>query len=333
MTIEKACEEACLNLAKYAFHKNPTGGDRAFYKLLEQSTLHTHTENGELTSMIVDTHFQVSFQGQTVPMAGIGYVASYPEFRGNGAASQLMTEILQENYQKETLFSYLAPFSYSFYSKFGYRYVFNQKHYEIDAADFPLGEKTHLTVKRTDFVTAQQDLASVHTQLVGNGSLVRGEFEWSYYFDYKKQPHFAVFYDQAEPRGYVIYAFNGMAFIIHELITLDVQAKKTAYRFIASHAGAFDKFVYTAPSNVTLEQDMREPSRAQINLRADMMARIVNLKAYLKQFPVNVDKQFTIIDEILPENNMTFGAGEAVTMTIGEFTKFVMQDVILREYF
>ncbi|MGO2385282.1 MAG: GNAT family N-acetyltransferase, partial [Pseudolactococcus laudensis] len=96
-------EEACLKLAKYAFHKNPTGGDRAFYKLLEQSTLHTHTENGELTSMIVDTHFQVNFQGQSVPMAGIGYVASYPEFRGNGAASQLMTEILQENYQKETL--------------------------------------------------------------------------------------------------------------------------------------------------------------------------------------------------------------------------------------
>lgn len=124
-----------------------------------------------------------------------------------------------------------------------------------------------------------------------------------------------------------------MTFIIHELITLDVKAKNTAYRFIASHAGAFDKFVYTAPSNVTLEQDMREPSRAKISLRADMMARIVNLEAYLKQFPVNADKQFTIIDEILPENNMTFGTGQAVTMTIGEFTKFVMKDVILREYF
>ena len=54
-------EAACLALAKYAFHKNPTGGDRAFYKLLEQSSLHTHTENGDLTSMIVDTHFQVNF--------------------------------------------------------------------------------------------------------------------------------------------------------------------------------------------------------------------------------------------------------------------------------
>ncbi|GAX46819.1 GNAT family N-acetyltransferase [Lactococcus reticulitermitis] len=326
-------ETACLDLAKYAFHKNPTGGDRAFYKLLEQSTLHTHTENGDLTSMIIDTHFQVNFQGQTVPMSGIGYVASYPECRGNGAASQLMTEILQENYQNETIFSYLAPFSYGFYSQFGYRYVFNQKHYEIRAADFPAGAKTDLTVKRLDFATAQSDLASIHAQSIGNGSLVRGDFEWSYYFDDKKQPYFAVMYNQSEPRGYVIYDFDGMDFIIHELITLDDQAKNAAYRFIASHAGAFEQFVYTAPSNVTLEQDMREPNRAKISLLPYMMARIVNLKAFLKRFPVNIDKQFTIIDTLLPENNLTFGSGQAVTMMIGEFTEFVMQDVILREYF
>ena len=326
-------EAACLELAKYAFHKNPTGGDRAFYKLLDQSTLHTHTENGELTSMIVDTHFQVTFQGQTVLMSGIGYVASYPEYRGNGAASQLMTDILRENYQSDTIFSYLAPFSYGFYSKFGYSYVFNQKHYEINAADFPVGAKTDLTVKRLDYATAQADLAHVHAQAIGNGSLVRGDFEWSYYFDYKKQPHFAVIYDQAEPIGYVIYAFDGMTFVIHELITLDDHAKDAAYRFIASHAGAFDKFVYTAPSNVTLEQDMHEPNRAQISFLPYMMARIVNLKAFLKRFPVAVDKQFTITDAILPENNLTFGIGESVTMTIGDFTQFVMQDVILREYF
>lgn len=326
-------EAACLELAKYAFHKNPTGGDRAFYKLLEQSSLHTHTENGDLTSMIVDTHFQVNFQGQTVPMSGIGYVASYPEFRGNGAASQLMTDILRENYQNETFFSYLAPFSYGFYSKFGYSYVFNQKHYEINAVDFPVGAKTDLTVKRLAYATAQVDLACVHAQAVGNGSLVRGDFEWSYYYDYKKQPHFAVIYDQTEPRGYVIYDFDGMNFVIQELITLDDKAKNAAYRFIASHAGAFDKIIYTAPSDVTLEQEMREPGRAKISLLPYMMARIVNLKAFLKQFPITVYKQFTITDDILPENNLTFGTGQAVTMTIGEFTKFVMQDVILREYF
>ena len=77
---------------------------------------------------------------------------------------------------------------------------------------------------------------------------------------------------------------------------------------------------------------MSEPGRAKISLLPYTMARIVNLKEGLKQFPITVYKQFTITDDILPENNLTFGTGQAVTMTIGEFTKFVMQDVILREY-
>ena len=78
---------------------------------------------------------------------------------------------------------------------------------------------------------------------------------------------------------------------------------------------------------------MREPGRAKISLLPYMMARIVNLTAFLEQFPITVDKQFMITDDILPENNLTFGSGQAVTMTIGDFTQFVMQDVILREYF
>lgn len=325
--------EKFLDLAKYAFHKNPTGGDAAFYKLLAQSTPYYHTENGELTSLIVDTHFQVNFSGQAVAMSGIGYVATYPEYRGNGAASQLMRDILQDNYEKGTIFSYLAPFSYRFYAQFGYDYIFNQKHYEISAADFPSGAKTNLRARRLTFAQALPDLTRIFDQAESNGSLIRGQFEWDYYFNAKKQPHFAVFYDNAVPKGYVIYDFSGMNFVIHELITLDEQTKNVAYRFISSHAGAFDQFIYTAPSNVTLEQDMAEPSRAKISLLPYMMARIVNLPEFLKLFPVNDSRKFTITDAILPENNLTFGEGEAVKMTIGEFSKFVMRDVMLREYF
>lgn len=324
---------ACLELAKYAFHKNPTGGDKAFYKLLEQSDLHTHHEEGHLTSMIVDTHFKVNFKGQTVAMSGIGYVASYPEYRGNGAASQLMCEILRENYEQQTLFSYLAPFSYQFYGKFGYRHVFNQKQYEIAAIDFPKGAQTDVLVKRLAFSDARADLAQVHDQAIGNGSLVRGDFEWSYYFDYKKQPHFAVFYDDSVPIGYVIYDFQGMDFVIHELISLNDLAKVTAYRFIASHAGAFERFIYTAPSDEQIELDMAEPNRAKIILKPYMMARIVNLSAFLERFSISDGKRYTIIDDQLPENNMTFGSGEAVTMSIADFTQEMMSDVYLREYF
>jgi predicted acetyltransferase len=174
---------------------------------------------------------------------------------------------------------------------------------------------------------------AIFSQADSNGSLVRGQFEWDYYFKYKKQPNFAIFYDHGKPRAYVVYRFHDMTFVIDELMTLDEQAKNAAYRFIASHAGAFDKFSYTAPSNARLEQDMLEPSRAKISLLPYMMARIVNLPEFLSLFPVNDQRRFTITDAILPENNLSFGEGDAVTMTIGEFTNYVMGDVILREYF
>ncbi|GFH41748.1 acetyltransferase [Lactococcus hodotermopsidis] len=322
-----------LKLVTYAFHKIPTGGDRAFNKLLTQSKVHFHAENDNLTSMIVDTHFQVTFHDKVAAMSGIGYVASYPEYRGNGAVSDLMKEILRDNYENGTIFSYLAPFSYEFYGKFGYTYIFNQKHYEISVADFPLGARTNLLVKRLSFEEAKADLATVYGQIDQQGSLVRGDFEWAYYFSYKKQPHFALFYDYDVPKGYVIYDFSDMNFVIHELIFLDNVVKKAIYRFISSHAGAFDTVSYTAPETENLEVDMKEPSRAQIALRPYMMARLVNLAEFLKTFDLKFDRKITVIDDILPQNNLTFGEGDEVTLTIAELTRLVMKDVVLREYF
>ncbi|MDR1606285.1 MAG: GNAT family N-acetyltransferase [Streptococcaceae bacterium] len=324
---------AYLALVTYAFHKTPTGGAEAFYQLLRQSSVHAHHDNDQLTSLVVDTHFQVNFSGQAVAMSGIGYVASYPEYRGNGAASRLLTEILQENYAKGTIFSYLAPFSYQFYRQFGYDYVFNQKRYEIEAADFPRGQKTDLTVRRLPFDIAQADLARVHQQADNHGSLVRGTFEWTYYFTLKKQPQFALVYDGEVAKGYVIYDFVGMDFIIYELLVLDEVAKQALYRFIASHGGAFERFLYTAPDNTGLERDMLEPSRANVTLLPYMMARLVNVSEFLKRFPIHLDKRITVVDEVLPANNLTFGEGEAVTMSIAELTKEVLQGAILREYF
>lgn len=53
-----------------------------------------------------------------------------------------MTKSLRDNYEKGVIFSYLAPFSYAFYEKFGYHYAFNQKHYRLAAQDFPKGKRS-----------------------------------------------------------------------------------------------------------------------------------------------------------------------------------------------
>lgn len=347
-------KQELLDLTIYAFHKPRTPErERAFAKLLEFSTAYSHRDNEALTSMVIDTHFDVYWKKKTLKMSGVGYVASYPEFRGNGAIRGLMTQLLQENYAAGTALSYLAPFSYSFYEKFGYAYAFNQKSYQIPAQAFPKGRRATGEILRTSVSECNnkiksltelsvghfsenllQILSGIHQKTANQGSLVRPAHVWDYFFINKSQPNFAIYQQNGEALGYLIYEFSDMSFVIRELITLNEEAKQALYRFIYSHAGAFAKVSWLAPSNVEVEKDMDEPAQAEIRLVPYMQARIINLPAFLKvngypDFPVE------ITDELLPQNNITIGEGIPEKMTIGEFTARVLQEnkAILREYF
>ncbi len=81
--------------------------------------------------MIIDTSFAVYWNAQPrLRCRGLVYVASYPEFRGNGSIRKLMTDILEDNYEAGTALSYFwPPFSYQFLWSIGYHYVFDQKAY------------------------------------------------------------------------------------------------------------------------------------------------------------------------------------------------------------
>lgn len=327
-----------LDLATYAFNK-PRSKEReeAFDKLLSFSKPYSYWENDELSSMIIDTSFRVYWKDAKLKMSGIGYVASYPEFRGNGSIRKLMTDILEDNYEAGTALSYLAPFSYQFYGQFGYHYAFDQKAYTIPAQEFPKGKKTVGQVqRRTVSEELLEEAAEVHDQVYNQGSLVRPQHVWEYYFKYKAQPFFATYEENGRVLGYLIYEFAGTAFVIRECITLTQEAQDALYRFVSSHAASFEVIKWTAPSNVFLEYDLAEPSRIELQLQPYMQARIVNLQAFLK---VNGQPEFSarIVDDILPQNNICVGpeTDQPEEMIIGVFTARVLREnkAILREYF
>ncbi|WP_420028275.1 GNAT family N-acetyltransferase [Lactococcus garvieae] len=338
MQMDKHLENQLLDLAVYAFNK-PRNKEReeAFAKLLTFSKPYTFWENEELSSMIIDTSFRVYWKEEKLKMSGIGYVASYPEFRGNGSIRKLMTEILEDNYVAGTALSYLAPFSYQFYGQFGYQYAFDQKFYTIPAQEFPKGKKTLGHVQRRQFSEALvEDMAEIHNQAYNQGSLVRPQEVWEYYFQYKSQPYFATYEESGKILGYLIYEFSGTTFVIRECISLTQNAKDALYRFISSHAASFEMIKWAAPADTFLEYDLAEPARMQLQLQAYMQARIVNLQEFLK---VNGQPAFSarIIDEILPQNNICVGpqVENPEEMSIGEFTARILREnkAILREYF
>ena len=325
-----------LHLAKYAFHKEITGGDQAFYKLLEFAKVYSHHENDALSSMLIELPFNVFWKQEIIKMAGVGYVASYPEARGNGAIRKLMTQMLKDEYQKGTALSYLAPFSYHFYEKFGYAYAFDRKYYQLKATLFPQGDKGSGTVRRTSLDDSFEALEQIHHRAFNQGSIARDREKWEYYFAYKSHPYFAIYEEKGKKTGYLIYEFEGQTFVIKELIALTTAAKEALYHFISSHAGAFETISWLAPINEKLEQEVKEPAAMTIEIKPYMMARIVNLSEFLK---VNGQPDFSveIRDDLIPENNQVIGAGDAPTqkMTIGAFTAEMLRKngSILREYF
>ncbi|MGL4480902.1 MAG: GNAT family N-acetyltransferase, partial [Lactococcus garvieae] len=203
--------------------------------------------------------------------------------------------------------------------------------------EFPKGKKTAGQVQRRAVSEELfEDMAEVHDQVYNQGSLVRPQHVWEYYFKHKSQPFFATYEENGRVLGYLIYEFAGTAFVIREFITLTQEAQDALYRFVSSHAASFEVIKWTAPSNVFLEYDLAEPSRIQLQLQPYMQARIVNLSAFLK---VNGQPEFSarIVDDILPQNNICVGpeTDKPEEMTIGAFTARVLREnkAILREYF
>ncbi|MDR2975705.1 MAG: GNAT family N-acetyltransferase [Streptococcaceae bacterium] len=318
-----------LNLARYCFPTARSVAEALFEQVLEFSTVYSAETQGKLTSMMLGLDYEIFWNKKTAKMAGVGLVGSYPEARGQGHIRHLMTQFLEAEYEKGTELSYLSPFSYQFYKKFGYEYAFDHKTYELAMTDWPLGEFG--SVERLDFETILPEMKRIFEQQAAFGDVKRTDDQWVYHFQTRYQPKFAL-----TDGGYLIYDYNNPAFTVLELVTLTEEAKKRLYSFISAHSSGFEQAVWRAPINTRLEEDMLEPRRAKILIQPDMQARIVNLEKF---FELNGQPDFAveISDPILPQNNGIYGLGNSQPekLSIGQFTARILRQngAILREDF
>lgn len=296
--IDSSKFQEMLTLTRYAFHKDPTGGEKAVKFLFKHSEKYGFfQEDGALTSDVICSPFTVNFHGAEYLADGIGYVASYPETRGNGSINHIMQEILDDEYEKGTVLSYLAPFSYEFYRRYGYEQVFNQAKIAWKAVDFPQGKRTNGGIKRYPYEQALPLLKEVYEKYppFQRGSLKRSDWWWEYWFKIKIQDYYFTVFEDEEgvPQGYVIYQFEGMNFAIHEWVSLTGEALQATTRFISSHAGAFDTVTYLSPesdvSSLSILHQMKEP-RFSLEIIPSMQVRIVSIEKFLKVYPFESKK-------------------------------------------
>jgi len=125
-------------LRDYCFPNKYTGARRDdFHYWIENSTTLGAFDEHKVVGQLLILPLSMIVHGAKYDMGGIGFVASYPEYRQQGIIKRLMIEALKKMLENGQVISVLAPFSVFFYRYFGWELFFEKLHYTIPQMMFP----------------------------------------------------------------------------------------------------------------------------------------------------------------------------------------------------
>lgn len=303
-----------FDLAQYAFQLDTSGDyQRRFEFLAKHSINYGSFEGDNLASQVMLTPLTVQFFGQKHQMGGVGFVSSDPSFRGGGRIDAIMKELLVDCREQGILFSYLAPFSYPFYRRYGYELLFERASYRIPSKSWPRVTGATGTVLRKKWEDSKEAIASIYELAMKkeDGYVLREAWWYEHKFQLKAGHYFAVYYDEVQvAKGYLVYQMKDGVFTITEWQCLTQAANRGLHRYIASHIDSVQAFYYEYGFNGKTPFYLNETPIGNLSIRPEMMVKIVDVEAFLRVYPFEklTDSFGIIIEEDLygPWNTGTF---------------------------
>ncbi|MBO0454569.1 GNAT family N-acetyltransferase [Candidatus Enterococcus murrayae] len=304
--------KAITGLIEYAFRKQqPIINDPLFLSRYKHADAYGVYQDDELTNLVMANHFEIQLFQQRVKMAGVGYVASYPEYRGKGGISSIMADLLTDLYQQGVAVSQLAPFAEDFYRQFGYEPTSRRKTYRIPALAFNyLTSEKRGNVKRGTWQQMKPMIQSIYQRLLKQqqvGTVVREDWWWERLNEYYPHRFYATAFDDAgEAKGYIIYRMQGNTLVVDELAYENELALRKLLTYLKSHVSSFEEFLYHAPVHEIIEKCFREQEHLTITLEPYMMSRIIDIEQLLPKIPIY---QKEIIIEVTEDKECPWNVG------------------------
>lgn len=302
------------SLVKYAFGKNnDLLHDNNFLSRYDHSNGYGFFNDDKLTSYIMVNKFKSEVFGHHVPMAGIGYVASYPEYRGQGHISKLMKEILNDLHDEGIPFTNLAPFSESFYRHYGFSNSIYQKEYRFSGdalRTFKLPRTGQVIRGKWDDLMVQNGVIQLYERQLHTdderNTVIREAWWWNRMDTYYHNRNIAVYIDSnGRPISYLIYRIQGDVFLADELYSITAKGLVALLGFMGSHAGAIKEFRMTLPEHSLIGELFPEQNQLKISLYPYMMSRIVDFAkmiTYMKPLQEGTFNLEVISDDECPWN-------------------------------
>ncbi len=302
-------------LVEYAFLKNnDIREDVNFLSRYNHSMGFGEYKDDHLASYIMVNEFKSRIFAKKVKMGGVGYVASYPENRGQGDINRLMKEIILELHGQNYAISNLAPFSETFYRRYGYENAIYEKMYQIEPAYLrffkPVKEGKVMRGKWSDSNLKDAVIKLYQAKLNQDdqrNTVDRADWWWDRLDTYYPGRSICVYFDQnKQAQGYMFYRIVERNFQVEEMYYQTPQAAQALLSIIASHSSSDLKYYVKMPEESLLGEFFPEQEGLTINKLPYMMTRIINVKQVLEAVPVVNKNQLAIEitdDDIIDENN------------------------------
>lgn len=298
-------------LIEYAFNKkNSIENTATFVSRYHHSDCYGIYIDNDLTSFIMSTYFEMMLFNAKIKISGIGYVSSYPEYRGQGSIKYLMQEVLERDFKQGIVVSQLAPFSEKFYTQFGYAYTSWQKTYRIPSFLFAsVDTDSDVVTKRGTWEELKPDIMMCYNRYLLEGSQVgtisRESWWWNRLSEYYEDRKYVVVYDiDGQADGYMFYKIVGETFFIDELVYNTPHAIKSFLSFLKAHVSSCQEFAYSGSVEENLDSFFYESHQIDITIKPYMMSRIVNFPKLLEKLVyLNHDCVFEVTeDQFCPWN-------------------------------
>jgi predicted acetyltransferase len=285
--------EDSFTLSEFAFQYTLSPEDKAerLTYVKPEETLGFFVDN-RLAAKLTIHELETWINGKPYAMGGIASVATWPEYRRQGMVGQLLAAALNKMREKGQTISFLAPFSFAFYRKYGWETYVSYNKYEITADKLPkwqAPEGSRMTRVEADWKLLSP-IYEAYAQAF-NGMLGRTELWWrTRIFKTKKGIVTMYISPDGVPEGYIFYQVKDRVFTIHELVALNEDARQGIWKFIADHDSMIEKVVCQGPSDDQLPFLLAEP-RIKQEIIPYFMARIVDVQMFLQNYSFDSDAQ------------------------------------------
>jgi predicted acetyltransferase len=301
-----------IQLSQYAFQYNLSEEEIEKRKqLLSEHEIWAVIEDEKLAAKLHIIPFSVFIHNLEVSMGGIAGVATWPEFRRKGHIHHLITHSLQQMKSQDQIVSFLHPFDFEFYRKYGWELFASFKKYEIKKQDLFFYPSVSGRILRMDKEIAIPILSAIYEEFAEryNGMLKRSPEWWSQSVISNDDHVVAYLNENGKFSGYFIYHIKNRLMEIEEWIYTNEEARRALWNFICQHDSMIDLVTIKAPIDDQLPFLMKNP-RIKQEIVPYFMARIVHVEKFLNQYPFSNRKDFSIFlhiyDQHAPWNSGSF---------------------------